>query len=565
MGIKKLFYETTILLTIITLFVVIFNSIQVQRNASLRLQEIQEQYLNATFEIYQNQLTGDILIGDNDIITSLIQEISEIRNVGVILANENKTFTAGVIDKNDSGTEHTLNIDNEKKAILKLFLSQKKSNMDVFYELIFPILFELTILCIAIYFLLKRIKQGFISPLNELVLNLGPGKIEQFESSDKSVQEIKHLCKTLKKMNTDVKKNASYEAEVRAAKQVAHDIRSPLACLNLLLSAATTLPEKQRVLMRTSIQRITDIANVLQKKAENNESKLNTNSNFENVMIVTLVEQLVTEMRVQLGTSTNISIDLEIEKAYGLFSMLKISEFNRVLSNLINNSLESFSTLKHHITISIHSKNNNIMVCIKDDGTGIPNDLLNKVGVYGFTYGKTSSKTSGNGLGVYHAINTIRSFNGDFKIKSEFNTGTEVTITLPQSNPPIWFVKCISFSALNKVIILDDDPSIHWLWKERLQIYTKNQLTVMYFTQLKEMKSCLESNLINSNEKLLVLIDYEFVGSLLNGLDIIEKFKLNNQSILVTSHFDDKKIQMRAQTLNVGIIPKPIAPFVPIN
>ncbi len=75
MRIKKLFYETAVLLTIITLFIVIFNSIQVQRNASLWLQEIQEQYLNATFEIYQNQLIGDIFVGDNNIISSLIQEI----------------------------------------------------------------------------------------------------------------------------------------------------------------------------------------------------------------------------------------------------------------------------------------------------------------------------------------------------------------------------------------------------------------------------------------------------------------------------------------------------------
>ncbi len=293
---------------------------------------------------------------------------------------------------------------------------------------------------------------------------------------------------TLKKMNTDVKKNASYEAEVRAAKQVAHDIRSPLACLNLLLSAATTLPEKQRVLMRTSIQRITDIANVLQKKAEHNDSKNDGISDFENVMIVTLVEQLVTEIRVQLDVDSNISIDLAIDKAYGLFSMLKISEFNRVLSNLINNSIESFDALKHHIKISIHSENGCVIVGINDDGAGIPATILDKVGLYGFTHGKALSQTSGNGLGVYHAINTIRSFDGDFNIKSELNAGTEVTMALPQSKPPNWFVNHICFSSLNRVIILDDDPSIHWLWKERLTIFSKKELTVMYFINPKEMK-----------------------------------------------------------------------------
>lgn len=75
----------------------------------------------------------------------------------------------------------------------------------------------------------------------------------------------------------------------------------------------------------------------------------------------------------------------------------------------------------------------------------------------------------------------------------------------------------------------------------------------------------MELNIINSSEKFLVLIDYEFVGNHMNGLDIIEKLRLSNQAVLVTSHFDDKNIQNRAKALGVGIIPKTIAPFVPIN
>lgn len=564
MGIKKFFYETTILLTIITLFVVIFNSIQVQRSATLRLQGIQEQYLDATFEIYQNQLIGDILIGDNNILSSLIQEISEIRNVGIILINDKTTLSAGLIEENNKGAIYPLNIDNERKATLKLFLNSNKSKFDILYESVFPIFFELVILCIGIYFLLRRLKQGFISPLNELVLNLGPGKIEEFEPNYKSVHEIKQLCSTLKKMNIDVKKNASYEAEVRAAKQVAHDIRSPLACLNLLLSAATSLPEKQRVLMRASIQRITDIANVLQKKAENKENKNDNNLDFENVMIVTLVELLMTEIRVQLGRSLTINIDLAVDNAYGLFSKVKVSEFNRVLSNIINNSLESFDELKHNIKISISSESNNVMVVIEDDGIGIPKAILDKIGSYGFSYGKTSSKTSGNGLGVYHAINTINSFGGDFKIDSELSVGTKVTIKLPQSQPPNWFVNHIHFSSLKRVIILDDDPSIHSLWKERLSIFSKKDLIIEYLTEPSKMRSCLQSLLTNKDEHFLVLIDYEFVGNSMNGLDIIEELQINHSSILVTSHFDDKKIQTRAISLGVGIIPKTIVPFVPI-
>lgn len=565
MGIKKLFYETAILLTIITLFVVVFNSVQVQRNATSSLRGIEEQYLNATFEIYQNQLIGDILIGDNNIISSLVQEISEIRNVGVMLINNNKKFSSGPIEDTSHGATYSLNIDNEKKAELKLFLSQNKSIFDMLYELAFPVFLQLVILCFGIYFLLTRIKQSLISPLNELVVNMEKGQIEEFVPNSKSASELQKLCETLKKMNVEVKKNASYEAEVRAAKQVAHDIRSPLACLNLLLSATQELPEKQRLLMRTSIQRITDIANVLQKKADIKENKNYSVSEFENVMLITHVELLVTEIRMQLGNNTNINIDLSIDKAYGLFSKLKISEFNRVLSNLINNSLESFDESKHNITISIYSENKNVIVVIEDDGRGIPSDILRNVGTYGFSFGKAAAKNSGNGLGVHHAINTIRSFNGDFKIESELNVGTKVTISLPKVDPPGWFVNHIYVKNTDKIIIIDDDPSIHSLWKERLQGNCDNQLFIEYFFEPEQAVSYLQSNSLENDERFLMFIDYEFVGKSMNGLDIIEKLSLPGRAILVTSHFDDKLIQQKANTLGVGIIPKTMVPFVPID
>jgi signal transduction histidine kinase len=54
------------------------------------------------------------------------------------------------------------------------------------------------------------------------------------------------------------------------ARQVAHDIRSPLAALDVGLSDLGELPENKRILVRTAVNRIKDIANNLlnQNKAE---------------------------------------------------------------------------------------------------------------------------------------------------------------------------------------------------------------------------------------------------------------------------------------------------------
>ena len=461
-----------------------------------------------------------------------------------------------------------------KDELLGYILAKKKYN----YLLSLPASHGLFIILLTVFIIFVFNSLFLLVSMKKLIGNNTKYLIRFISShqNDKSIdiskleiEEYKQIAHQFideynQKMNLQ-KERLYYDARRKISEQVAHDIRSPLACLNLLLSISKTLPEKKRVLMRTSIQRITDIANVLQKKANGKESDNSSKVlGFENVMIVTQAELLVTEMRMQLVTGSNISIDLVIDKAYGLFSTIVVSEFNRVLSNIINNAIESFDSLEHNIKILISGERNSVNVFVKDDGKGIPNFILDKVGSYGFTYGKSSSKTSGNGLGVYHAKETIKSFGGTFKIESKIDIGTTVKINLPRSSPPSWFVNNIELGLFKRVLILDDDTSILSLWKDRLANYSDNKLLVKFFLEPHEFISYIDSNILDLNEDFLILIDYEFVGSTLNGLDIIENINKKSHAILVTSHFDDKDVQDKAISLGVGIIPKTIAPFVPI-
>ena len=47
------------------------------------------------------------------------------------------------------------------------------------------------------------------------------------------------------------------------ASQVVHDIRSPLAALNVAIATSNQLPEDSRVIVRSAVSRIRDIANNL--------------------------------------------------------------------------------------------------------------------------------------------------------------------------------------------------------------------------------------------------------------------------------------------------------------
>ena len=65
MHIKKLFLEMIFILAIVSCVVITINNFEVHRNAQQNLLKIQAQYLGATYEIYRNEMIGDILIGNN--------------------------------------------------------------------------------------------------------------------------------------------------------------------------------------------------------------------------------------------------------------------------------------------------------------------------------------------------------------------------------------------------------------------------------------------------------------------------------------------------------------------
>jgi hypothetical protein len=86
------------------------------------------------------------------------------------------------------------------------------------------------------------------------------------------------------------------EAVAKIASQVAHDIRSPLAALNVYIKCISSLPEEERVFIRNATDRINDIANNLVIKFKNElVAKDNT---IGNEIISIMIENIVSEKRI---------------------------------------------------------------------------------------------------------------------------------------------------------------------------------------------------------------------------------------------------------------------------
>lgn len=353
--------------------------------------------------------------------------------------------------------------------------------------------------------------------------------------------------------------NEKYQFQI--AQQVAHDIRSPLAALTMVAPEIKSLPEDTRLLLLRAIQRIQDIANDLSgEKTLSTPLQVGIHQEPLNAhLLSTLIDSLVSEKRLQYRSRINVTIDANLGKdSYGLFAKIQPVEFKRVLSNLINNAIESLDG-DGKIIVDLLSVDKKIVLKISDNGKGIPDHILSKL----MQRGETHGKNHGSGLGLYHMNTNVQAWGGAASLQSEVGVGTTVTIILPSTQPPSWFVPNINIVQGMMIAVLDDDNSVHQVWKGRFESLEQGKnITVYHFSSPDEFQLWHQKQYELSN--FLCLFDYEFCGATKNGLDIICDLKIQKHALLVTSHFEENDVRNRCAELGVRLIPKNLAGFVPI-
>lgn len=141
-----------------------------------------------------------------------------------------------------------------------------------------------------------------------------------------------------------------------------------------------------------------------------------------------------------------------------------------------------------------------------------------------------------------------------------------MTIDLPQAQPPEWFVSKLEFTPGSRVVVLDDDASIHHVWQGRLDSLRVKEhgIEILHFSAPSELRGWARSN-PSRVAGTLFLLDYEFLGQAETGLSLAEELGLAGKSILVTSRFEEKNVLAECLRLKTRLIPKGMAGFVPIS
>ncbi len=213
-----------------------------------------------------------------------------------------------------------------------------------------------------------------------------------------------------------------HQLEVEFAKtatQVAHDIRSPLATLEIVTNSLQNIDEQPRNLINSAITSIKHTADNLLKQYKNKKQT-------KPEQIATLLEEVILQKKIEFSAkpiSFEIYISRNIKPA---LVSLSAPEFKRVISNLINNAVEA---IENHgkITVNMKKINHFALIEITDTGKGMSKEAIEKI----LATGESFEKPQGHGLGLTYAINCLKKWHGEFKIKSKIGKGTTILLFLP--------------------------------------------------------------------------------------------------------------------------------------
>ena len=102
------------------------------------------------------------------------------------------------------------------------------------------------------------------------------------------------------------------------------------------------------------------------------------------------------------------------------------AEINQVWSNLIDNALDAIAE-GGHITVRASREDDTVVVCVVDDGSGIPDDVKPRIFDPFFT---TKPVGRGTGLGLDISRRIVSRHGGQIEVESEPGR-TEFRVTLP--------------------------------------------------------------------------------------------------------------------------------------
>ncbi|WP_373896100.1 ATP-binding protein [Virgibacillus sp. CBA3643] len=200
---------------------------------------------------------------------------------------------------------------------------------------------------------------------------------------------------------------------------IAHEIRNPLTSLKgflQLMQAGVKGNEQYYKIMLDEIEKMESITSEL----------LFISKPLTETMKEESIEAMIRDVIVLLRAQANLqNINIEYDHTYKGFIYCDRSQIKQVLINLVKNAIESMvdgGTIK----LATTSTQTQVILSIRDEGSGIPDEIIHKLGEPFFT-----TKQNGTGLGLMISKQILKRHDAILDIEQNSHKGSTFRIFFP--------------------------------------------------------------------------------------------------------------------------------------
>ncbi len=359
----------------------------------------------------------------------LVAEFVEPNTVTPQLSDEGYFFMATQTFQLNDGRWVELNVRLDWDPKTELVRAFKNRNL-----LMLTFVFVLT-LCLMVYLIAKALRP--LRSLSESCAQISEGNLQNVKAEGSS-SEIRTLEETFNRMVASLREKETVEANLRQAQRlsaignlaagVAHDVRNPLNAIKLLSSQAlddleesaeTSSPVASLKTIRSEVERLEQIVSGFLSLAREEELSR------EPGLVDPLLEECLTLVKNEAASR---DVRLISELRAGDTSLLVDSkQLTRAILNVLINALQACPD-GGRVRLFSRVTDQHYEIEIRDDGPGIPEEIIDQVFDAYFT-----TRRTGTGLGLSITRGIIEEHGGKILITSSEGRGCQVLITLPLS------------------------------------------------------------------------------------------------------------------------------------
>ncbi|NCO64820.1 MAG: GHKL domain-containing protein [Flavobacteriales bacterium] len=309
------------------------------------------------------------------------------------------------------------------------FLSKELNEflLRLFYAYAFVLLMAVLIAFILSKYITKSIKT-ISDKINATRLEKRNEKIEIGDTSEEISVLVNSYNSMIDELEESAVKLATSEREQawrEMAKQVAHEIKNPLTPMRLTVQnfqrkfdpTDENIHKKVDEYSKTLIQQIDTMSSIA--SAFSNFAKMPAQQT-ETLNVVKIVK-----LALDIFNEDYIVFSSDADRIIAKFDRTQLI---RVVTNLVKNSIQAMPDSREpKILVHVKSKDNQVVITVSDNGSGVSEENKEKVFEPKFT-----TKTSGMGLGLAMVKNIVEMHQGTISFDSIPNKGTVFKVTIPK-------------------------------------------------------------------------------------------------------------------------------------